>query len=207
MSNQEKFTGSHPEAPAPREKYSNAQLFEHLFPGNFYKDLPLVTFNTARLIPELYLNKRGFRDLRLELSATLGKLFVEREELPELDRMLIRYYIGGLTPYNKIGHPTMFRNHLFSEHVDVRKGEKLGGSALRDARAQWSLAERIGERFGLSPYVDYQTEYILGVLDKDDHPCAIIYFGEGEHPSQGGRGKKIPLLAPTLAPMPIRIND
>lgn len=121
-----KFEGNQPpEIPTQKE------IFEHLFPGNRYEQLPKFdarNLDTTLEIMSGYIS--GFRSGRDSVSiiraAEENGTFVLRQEFAHPDRITASYHLTGLFPFGEVSHPTMFQGNSFSDLVDTKKRRKVG---------------------------------------------------------------------------------
>ena len=162
------------------EKYSRKEVFEHLFPGNKFKDLPEVSTLSISVFAKLYISEWMQRQIRFMTAEYEGIKHVEREELKHPDKISMLYFTVDLTPIDGPTHPTYFKGTSFVDFVDTKKGEKLGSAAERPVKTYSNpLVEKLALKFGQRIYLD-KPEIVIGILDKNDKPVGLIHFMEGD---------------------------
>ena len=161
------------------EKYSSKEVYEHLFPGNDFNRLPLISGQGDLEVSLKILSAWGeIRNINLGVSSIYNKTYAERENLKSLSRVNAGYVFNHMTPHGVATHPVCYNGNSFTDLVDTSKGEKLGGVVLKPIR-KWSPPGTLIDRvLGVNPYFD-QPEIVIGVLDKNNHPAALIHFIEG----------------------------
>lgn len=180
-------------------KPSTAQIFEHLFPGNRWHDLPIIGTGELRVAWRVYVFEQQRRVLRFLETLSADRLFVEREQLGfPLDRFFLTYLLGNLYFLDGPKHPKVFRNYSFADQL--KEGEKLGGAAIRRVSFYNPIVTQLEIWMRGNPYAPW-PEILLGVLDRADKPAAIIHFAQGDRsPGKTRRVKKV-LTAPSLIPV------
>lgn len=179
------------EAHQQHERPTRSGVFEFLFPGNKFEDLPKFDPRNINTLWKLHIldEDRNRRRMRFVEAVIEGKEFGEREKLTHPDQISIAYYLRDLIPLRKATHPTMFEGHSFVDLVNVENGERIGGVATRPVSLHdYTVVTQLSIRMRINPYVS-RSEIILGVLDRENKPTAIIHFGEGSSPR---RPKRVP---------------
>lgn len=182
--------------PTPEELFNSERpstriVFEHLFSGNSYSDLPFATgTEEISVFLKVYIDSLGTRNIRIASCVENNLLFVERENLKRVDKITIPYYLQDLIPQGHTIHPSYFNGTDFSNLIDMNKGEHFAGIAMRPIPvsgfrflARWEKAQ------GVNPYLE-KPEIVLGVLDGKGKPAAIIHYIEGNKV----KGKKVEVL-------------
>lgn len=162
------------------EKYTRKEVFEHLFPGNQFADLPEVSTMSISVFTKLYISEWMQRQIRFMTAEFKGVRHIEREELMNPDKLSILYFTVDLTPVDGPTHPTYFKGTSFVDFVDVKKGERLGSAAERPVKTYSNpLTEKLAIRLGQRVYLD-KPEIVVGILDKNNKPSGLIHFMEGD---------------------------
>lgn len=124
------------------------------------------------------------REVKLIAAEEFNKEFADRLELGMLDRFTLSSQLKGLTPISGVTDGSTFEGNSFEDLVNTQNGEHLGGAALKRVSKKMnnlgainSPGQRVMRIFGDEFYDRELT--LIGILDKDNKPCGIIAFLEG----------------------------
>ncbi|MBI2196297.1 hypothetical protein HYU45_01655 [Candidatus Daviesbacteria bacterium] len=195
---------------------TKAQLFEHLFPGNKFKDLsPFNPLNIPSILRWIY-----FKDRVIDISKAfhVQQGYADRSDFQHLDQLSVA--LEFLNPIAIVKeNPLRFKGWV----ADLLKdGEQLGGLAVQ--QYQYVPQERLDAyaRSTLEPkaFVDWvkhgfrnsdeAEEYlrsfyesvsvkVIGILGSDGKPNGLIRFIEGPRPRNGERVKSPSLVGNLVA--------
>lgn len=166
------FKSAHPDMSSGKESLAGKNeelvsprlLFEHLFPGNSYDELPKSSLGSSVLLLKITTVSNLIRSVYIPKALADESHFAQRVDFDKLSKQLVDKTLNGMDFFGHAHHPVMFKCHHFEDLVDRQKGEKLAGAAVREISHL------------------YRQEIILGVVDKLGKPAALIYFLEGKSP-------------------------
>lgn len=179
-----------------------AALFEHVFPGNKWKtlnsfDIRNVPFFVKELTPSPFSD-----DGALFGEAVKNKQgYADRLDLPYPDKTSLSWaLLGAISTSEKTATMRGWVSDL------LKKGERLGGACVKPI--SWlkdgglptvSTAIAKGGR-GL---YETGTAILVGVLDAEGKPMAVITFRKGKRPKKGIK-EPLKRMSPNAIPIPIR---
>lgn len=163
-----------------REKYSTGEIYEHVFPGNNFSDLSFFSvLGSIEVMGKTYLQAEMLRGARFAAAVEKGEEIIERENVSTISRVTASYFLDRLVPLAKATHPNYYNGRSFLDFLE--DGEKLGGVASREL--PWHPgALFLDGKLNLSKDLLYmpKPEIIIGILDKNGSPSAILHMVEGE---------------------------
>jgi hypothetical protein len=159
------------------EKYSVAQIYEHLFPDNKFADLPLVSGRGKfDVFVKTYFGADLLRKIRLAKGVANGQGHAERENITSLDQLTAGCYLKDFT-LSRRPQVLIYPGDSVWEFVDRSKGEKFGGIAVRPTVWRGFLTGPIPVPIEGNPRMS-KPEIIQGVMDKNNRPVALIHIVE-----------------------------
>lgn len=186
----------------PNPEIRNAQLFEHLFPGNKWSELPKLTGGTIwsfvkGLLPVPDSNDPGPNMQAFGNAQERGQGYAYRVEVPKPDKFLLGLIMSEINPINE---GSTGQRGWFSDLV--KQGERLGGMGV--VQVSWLPTSE-----GQSAVVNVLTNtrktaeaQVVGVLSPEGRPTGLIYYAKGPRP---GKGKRVTsVMRPELQPVALR---
>lgn len=164
-----------------QERLPQEVAFEHIFPGIKWSSLQkLDLLNTPLLAKRLIFD--GFREGYIRDSIESGMEYIERIEIPFLDKFGMTYLMNGVIPTSDRLHKAKITDHL-------KLKEKMGGMGVQEyfypkkdmfgkngsSIVDFSIAAVKG-----SDLYDKSFIKIIGVLKDDGTPTAVILYREGK---------------------------
>lgn len=193
---------SDPEGP---EKPSKVEVFEHLFPGNKFKDLSFFNPLNGPAIYKYRLWDGVSMVDEIAQAIRLQQGYAKRQDFPMMDQLWMSSVLPGITPSQENSQAL---RGWFAELL--KEGERVGGMGFRPIsfipKERWQMVTALQrnplkwvDALGNPDLYQTVTARVVGILDDKSKPRALITFVQG--PRSNREKGKVPSrsLVPKLS--------